>query len=1074
MRAGAVLWVWWACCACTQEAAQPSAKTDGQSSPAAMQAAQAQGHTESPAKSSPKPTADPAGSAAGRTRIFAARPRPEPEGVSAHRAHLDPQQEPEDGPWASEGFAERAQLVLGALLAGACAGDASRIEAVLTPGHETCPALVPKNLTTLREAWPRVRRLVGEIPPGPAVELQAALLEFAEIARRTPQIAVDPMRTSVRLVSARALPSTDGKLWETEAWIILGAATKAERVQRNVRWRIVWLERDRTPKLRSIRPLAYEEVDAPGEMFAELGQHVFGKAAGIDERLLGVPAFFNRSDRLTGNAFIGGQGLAVGDADSDGLDDLYVAMHGGIANRLYMQRPAGDAKDMAGSMRASWLDNSRGVLIVDLDGDQRQDMALGVGSTVQVLYGSAAKAGAGEDALAGFDRSPTLVCPGKEEVFSLSCADADGDGDLDLYACRYVQSGMIAGVPIPYFDATNGAPNVYFRNEGGRKFVDATAEVGFDHENNRFSLASIWEDLDADGDLDLYVSNDFGRNNLYRNDNGRFQDVAGTVGLDDRAAGMGLSVSDVDLDGHLDIYVSNMFSAAGLRTTAHQGAFLGGRAPELNDAFRRHARGNTLLLGQASGQFLDASESAHVASAGWAWGARFFDFDGDGLEDLYSPCGFISNEDRQDVESFFWRHVVGDSPAGQEARPSYRQAWAAIQHFVMNEGRSWNGYERNAAYLNLGGRSFADVGFVAGIDYQDDSRAIATTDWDGDGKLDFFLKNRAAPRVRFLHNRTPARSWVAFRLRGKAPNPDAIGARIRVRSGGIEYSRRLYAGDGYLSQSSKTLHFGLGASQDIESVEVTWPDKSSQTLENVQPGATYVVRYLESRTERIEPRTTNLEKIAPVREVPLANKAPRAVLVVKLPMAPLALPAFEAPSRRVNDLAGKPLVITLWSADSPASVAEVQRFAARAPAWPARFVPMCVDEGLTLARARKLLKQTGEPPDSGFFDRASLDVLELLWVDLLGSNEPCPLPTTILVDDRSQAVAWYFDACDVDALERDLELVKEMRAEARSPAKLAQGRWLLPRSRSFGPLADVLRAMGHQDLAKYYSQLSER
>ena len=1067
MRFAATILASWACCACGQGAPTPSTKASPHSSAPVAQAPQ------SPAK--PTQQADSAGSQGGRTRIFAARPRPEPEGVAAHRAHLDPKQEPDDGPWASEAFAERAHLALGALLAGAAAGDASRVDALLTPDHPKGPALVPQQLATLRETPPRVRRLASTAPSSEPVELTAALLEFAEIARRTPAAAVDPTRTSVRIVSARALPSAQqGKLWETEAWIVLGAATASQRVQRNVRWQVLWHEQERTPKLHSIQLLAYEEVDAPGVMFAELGQHVFGKRAGIDERLLGVPAFFNRSDRLTGNAFIGGQGLAVGDVDSDGLEDLYVAMHGGVANRLYLQRPDSVAQDLAGSMRAAWLDNARGVLIVDLDGDQRQDLALGMGSTVQVFYGSAAKGGADEDAGAGFDRSPPLVCPGMEEVFSLSSADADGDGDLDLYACRYVQSGMIAGVPLPYFDASNGAPNVFFRNEGGRKFVDATAQVGLDHENNRFSLASIWEDLDADGDLDLYVSNDFGRNSFYRNDNGHFQDVAGSMGLDDRAAGMGLSVSDVDLDGHLDVYVSNMFSAAGLRTTAHAATFMDGRVPELNSAFRRHARGNTLLVGQATGQFLDASEPARVASAGWSWGARFFDFDSDGLEDLYSPSGFITSDDARDVESFFWRYVVGDSPAGQEERPSYRQAWAAIQHFVMNEGRSWNGHERNAAFLNLGGRDFADVGFVAGIDFQDDSRAIATTDWDGDGKLDFFLKNRAAPRVRFLHNRTPPRSWVAFRLQGKAPNPDAIGAQVRVRASGVEYIRRLYAGDGYLSQSSKTLHFGLGANESIESALVTWPDGVSQPLEGVQPGAIYAVRLGESRPQRISPRASKLAELAPQREMPLSNKASRAVLVVKMPMAPLALPAFDDPSRRMHSLAGKPLAITLWSADNPASVAEIQRMAARAPAWPARFVPMCVDEGVTLARARKILKQMGEPGGAGFFDRASLDVLELLWVDLFGSNDPCPLPSTILVDDKSQAVAFYFETCDLDALEGDLEILKDMRAEARSPTKLSQGQWLFPRSRPFTPIADVLRAMGQQELAKYYSQLSER
>ena len=167
-------------------------------------------------------------------------------------------------------------------------------------------------------------------------------------------------------------------------------------------------------------------------------------------------------------------------------------------------------------------------------------------------------------------------------LMSLSAADYDQDGDLDLYVCGYTP-GPDAGAtdifanPVPYHDANNGAKNFLLRNDGGLDFVDVTAEVGLDQNNRKFSFAAAWEDYDNDGDLDLYVANDFGRKNLYRNDGvgsvtgGRFRDVAAEAGVEDIGAGMSVSFGDYDRDGRMDLYVGNMFSSAGNRIAFQKG-----------------------------------------------------------------------------------------------------------------------------------------------------------------------------------------------------------------------------------------------------------------------------------------------------------------------------------------------------------------------------------------------------------------------------------------------------------------------------------------------------------------------
>jgi len=237
---------------------------------------------------------------------------------------------------------------------------------------------------------------------------------------------------------------------------------------------------------------------------------------------------------------------------------------------------------------------------------------------------------------------------GREEIYSMVAADADGDGLLDLYACRYV-AGLMAAVPVPYHDATNGAPNIFWRNDGGREFHVATEEFGFDHDNDRFSLAAVWEDLDDDGDADLYVVNDFGRNCLYLNEGGRFRNVAAERGAEDLSAGMGVSVADADGDGDLDIYVTNMFSSAGRRIATQDDRFMEGGKQELHDSYERHARGNSLLLNEGGANFRDATVASHASTGLWGWGSMFFELDNDGLPDIYAPNGFLTNSDPADM-----------------------------------------------------------------------------------------------------------------------------------------------------------------------------------------------------------------------------------------------------------------------------------------------------------------------------------------------------------------------------------------------------------------------------------------
>ena len=228
------------------------------------------------------------------------------------------------------------------------------------------------------------------------------------------------------------------------------------------------------------------------------------------------------------------------------------------------------------------------------------------------------------------------------------------------------------------------------------------------------------------------------------------------------------------------------------------------------------------------------------------------DFNNDSLEDVVVSNGKLTRERQEKAESVFFEYLFGKH---SDLLGSKVDAFET-QHEVSDlcrAGDSFAGQERNRLLLAIASRQFADYSNSSGLDYMDDGRAIAHTDWDGDGDIDVIVANRTAPRLRILQNQLKGENhFIKFRLFGRDSNRDAIGSRVEVKlkDRPINLVRTLNAGSGRMAQSSKTLHFGLGRDAEIEKVTVHWPNGRRQTFDNLKTKTLY--RIVEGESEPAE------------------------------------------------------------------------------------------------------------------------------------------------------------------------------------------------------------------------------
>ena len=944
----------------------------------------------------------------------------------------------------TEKYAEEVATILGqwSLNLLQAPQDVSGAEKVLLPNF---------NGSSLRPAESRVVR------PGPPIEvrrntfnresaipkdaflheLRSTLSSFSRIL--TAEFQVTSIDAGPALASAPA-----NQLHTRIRYELVATGRDFYREQRVGYWQMAW-ERSASGDLRMRKWETLEEtqsrfIGSGGPAYIDITAGTLGGNASYSAQLLhGTDYWRTVLDGACGIDIYGHNGVSVGDIDGDGFDDLYVCQPGGLPNRLYRNRGDGNFEDITESAGVGVIENTACALIVDVDNDGRQDLIV-VRATGPMLFINQGNGKFRQKADAF-----QFVNPPQGTFTGAAVADYDRDGWLDIYFCLYVyyQGSDQYKYPSPYYAAENGPPNFMMRNNRNGTFRDVTAETGLNQNNTRYSFCCGWGDFNGDGWPDLYVVNDFGRKNLYQNNgNGTFTDIAPQARVEDIGAGMSVCWLDYDNDGAEDFYVADMWTAAGERIST-QDIFKKDASTEARAFYRKHAMGNSLFRNRSrSGDaaFEDTTRSAGVGIGRWAWSSDAWDFDHDGFPDLYIANGMVSGPSREDLNSFFWRQVVAYSPDQAQPSHNYERGWSAINELIRADG-TWIGYERNIFYANNGDGTFSDISGVVGLDFLEDGRAFALADFDLDGRLEVFLKNRNGPQLRVLknvmENLPPS---ISFRLRGLTSNHDAIGAVVTVKTDLGRQSRSLQAGSGFLSQHSKDVFFGLGAAKEPVQASIRWPNGLVQELRDlpinhrvwVEEGSEPTpIEAFKTQTGQRGLADTSSSKAIPQRNEELPNTAETWLL------APIEAPDFTlsdvaGQSRNLASLRGKPVLLNFWEMGAERSRDDWKSFNQRHAAWAAQGLQLLSVNLDSPPNEQNLQALVREQHLSFPILRGSEDVAaiyNILYRYIFDRHRDLVLPTSFLINPQGEIVKVYQGLVDPGHVEQDFRHIPQTGAD---------------------------------------------
>jgi tetratricopeptide (TPR) repeat protein/peroxiredoxin len=335
---------------------------------------------------------------------------------------------------------------------------------------------------------------------------------------------------------------------------------------------------------------------------------------------------------------------------------------------------------------------------------------------------------------------------------------------------------------------------------------------------------------------------------------------------------------------------------------------------------------------------------------------------------------------------------------------------------LLDSGASLSGHERNCFFLNTGGGKFATASATSGFDFYDDARVVARSDWDHDGDIDLWFANRTAPRLRFLQNNgANGTHFIALRLQGTSANRDAIGARVEIKIGGRTLLRSLRAGEGFLGQSSKWLHFGLGADTKCEALTVHWPGGKSETFAGVAADSWFKLVQGTGKARRWQPPRRTSALVEKPFVLPPASEMAAVRLSARMRIPELTCFDANGAPQRIAPAANRGLFVSLWASWCPACISEFTEITAHAEDLKKAGIDVLAlsvnglgeGEESTFAEGETRLQKLGFKGVHRKSDPNLLEQLRIIANRIIAQSGPLPLPSGFLLDANGEVAAFY-------------------------------------------------------------------
>ena len=558
-----------------------------------------------------------------------------------------------------------------------------------------------------------------------------------------------------------------------------------------------------------------------------------------------------------------GSGVAAGDVDGDGLCDLYFC---GLDNANALFRNLGQWRFEDITAKAGVAcpgQDSSGAVFADVDGDGDLDLlvnALGQGTRLFLNDGKGI-----------FKEAQDTGLLRRFGATSMALADVDGNGTLDLYVANYATTKIedrpnarfeskrvgdqlvlasIDGVPTSSPELTNryyidvdrvvrelGEPDAFYLGDGrGRFQLVSWTDGTFVDEDGKplaaphydFGLSVMFRDMNGDGTPDVYICNDlFPPDRIWINDGrGKFRAMSSLAVRQTCRFAMGVDFADINRDGYDDFFVVDMLSRDhSMRKTQTVGVlpiFLPAGLIEHRPQYKR----NTLFLGRPDGTYAEIAQLSGLEATEWSWMPVFIDVDLDGFEDVLVTTGHTRDSLNADSVAAILRERSGRRLTDLEHRALKKKHYPLL-------------HVANQAFRNRGDLTFEDKAADWGFNHTGISHGLCLADLDNDGDLDVVVNhlNDAAGVYQFVSNRPR----IAVRLKGKPPNTQGIGARIRLLGDGAPQSQEVMSGGRYMSGDEALRMFAVPAEASALRIEVTWRNGAKSVVPAVKANTLYEI-----------------------------------------------------------------------------------------------------------------------------------------------------------------------------------------------------------------------------------------